>query len=124
MNNKEAIKILQDELKHTEFHLNDKNKADEFYEEMKLYCEAFRLAIKALEMIDNAPTVEALKDIAEVHCDITKEQLLNALRPKGEWKEHYENYICSECGQVVGKFKKNYCPTCGADMRGTNNDVR
>lgn len=49
MKNKEAIKILQDELKHTEFHLKDKNKADEFYEEMKSYCEACKLAIKALE---------------------------------------------------------------------------
>ena len=49
MTNKKAIKILQDELKHTEFHLKDKNKADEFYEELKLYCEALRLAIKVLE---------------------------------------------------------------------------
>lgn len=49
MTNKEAIRILQDELKHTEFHFKYKNKADEFYEELKLYCEALRLAIKALE---------------------------------------------------------------------------
>ena len=49
MTNEEAIRILDDELKHTEFHLNDKNKAEEFYTEMKLYCEAFKLAIKALK---------------------------------------------------------------------------
>ena len=49
MTNKEAIKLLQDELKHTEFHLQDMNKSDEFYKEMKLYCEAFKLAINALK---------------------------------------------------------------------------
>ena len=49
MKNEEAIKILEDELHHTEFHLNDKNKAAEYYEEMKAYCEAYRLAIKALK---------------------------------------------------------------------------
>lgn len=49
MTNKEAIEILQCELKHTEFHLNDKNKAPEFYEEMSNYCEAVRMAITALK---------------------------------------------------------------------------
>lgn len=41
--------------------------------------------IQVMKVIDNAPTVEALKDITEVHCDITKEQLLNSLRPQGEY---------------------------------------
>jgi hypothetical protein len=49
MTNKEAIRILQDELKHTEFHLKDKDKSDEFYEEMKSYCEVYKLAIRALK---------------------------------------------------------------------------
>ena len=37
-------------------------------------------------------------------------------RPQGEWKEHYGLYVCSECGQVIGKYKKNYCATCGVRM--------
>lgn len=41
-------------------------------------------------------------------------------RPQGEWKEHYGLYICSECGQIIGEHKKNYCATCGADMRGND----
>lgn len=48
MNIDEAIGILQEELHHTEFHLNDKNKAPEFYDEMSRYCEALKMAINAL----------------------------------------------------------------------------
>ena len=50
MTNKEAIEVLREELHHTEFHLKDKNKAPEFYEEMGKYCEAVRMAIKSLEV--------------------------------------------------------------------------
>ena len=47
-------------------------------------------------------------------------------RPKGEWISNYqivgESFInpgrrCSLCGKVV-EFSENYCPNCGADMRG------
>ena len=45
-------------------------------------------------------------------------------RPKGEWKEHHikgkdffgNGFIC-ECGRIV-RQKENFCPNCGADMRG------
>lgn len=59
MTDEEAIRILQDELKHTEFHLKDKNKSDEFYEEMKSYCEAYKLAIRALKR-EECKDVQAL----------------------------------------------------------------
>lgn len=36
----------------------------------------------------------------------------------GEWLE--EN-ICSVCGDY-NEFRTNYCPNCGADMRGTDNN--
>lgn len=45
------------------------------------------------------------------------QRVIDDLRPQGEWKEHYGSYICSECGQIIGEHKKNYCATCGADMR-------
>ena len=47
-------------------------------------------------------------------------------RPKGEWEYHnysdvnnkYQGYyICSVCGRYE-HAKHNYCPNCGADMRG------
>ena len=51
---------------------------------------------------------------------------------KGEWiiygfpsseqiKNCTEDYYCSECKFVVSRFESracNFCPTCGADMRG------
>ena len=81
-----------------------------------------------LDTIDNAPTVETLKDITEVHCDITEEQLLNALRPQGEWiflkanEEQTDGYECSVCKATfhtrVPYFSEfNFCPNCGADMQ-------
>ena len=30
------------------------------------------------------------------------------------------NYICSQCGKA--NYKTNFCPHCGADMRGEKND--
>ena len=53
-------------------------------------------------LIDNAPTVNI---------------------PKGEWIDHstYKNVIiCSNCNIGGNHFYKdfNFCPNCGADMRG------
>ena len=73
---------------------------------------AFLIEVKLI--IDNAPTVEE--------------------RQKGEWIEHQDcfddtYYTCSHCGEdwitIEGKPTDNlmnYCPMCGADMRGDNND--
>lgn len=49
MENKKAIAIIKDELKHCKIHLEDKNKAPEYYQEMNELCEAYEKAIKALE---------------------------------------------------------------------------
>ena len=49
MENKKAIAIIKDELKHCQIHLRDKNKAPEYYQEMNELCEAYEMAIKALE---------------------------------------------------------------------------
>lgn len=36
-------------------------------------------------------------------------------------KKLYGWHICSECGAWIGE-PTNYCPNCGADMRGEQND--
>ena len=38
------------------------------------------------------------------------------------WKRYGKNLgECSECGEIVS-VRSNYCPNCGADMRGINDE--
>lgn len=63
------------------------------------------------QIIDNAPTVEE--------------------RPQGKWGQinvvtmpylvAYSCPFCKEWGNIQ-TFKPNFCPNCGADMRGDNNE--
>lgn len=66
---------------------------------------------------------------------ISEEELIKTYRdkrPKGKWKVRrlkisekcfHEFYNCSICGEEAffdedGDYLTNYCPHCGADMRG------
>ena len=68
--------------------------------------------------IDNAPTIDP-----------------ESLRPKGEWitmsywkkrRGHHVQLVfkkCSLCNtRVKARWNNNFCPNCGADMRGSPND--
>lgn len=50
----------------------------------------------------------------------------NMTRPQGEWIPNYTSQFrnpgrhCSLCGKVV-EFSENFCPNCGAYMRGNDN---
>ena len=85
--------------------------------------------------IAEAPTVE-----------ITEEQAIDKLhetgwlprhdkemteRPTGHWVNGYKSFNCSVCGKIAyswnhfGEYiqvKSNFCPNCGADMRGKENE--
>ena len=38
------------------------------------------------------------------------------------WKRYGKNLgECSECGEIVS-VRSNYCPNCGANMRGSNDE--
>lgn len=36
---------------------------------------------------------------------------------------HYDRYKCSECGVWNGRHKQDFCPHCGADMRGDTDGI-
>lgn len=83
------------------------------------------IPIKHIKLIiDNVPTVEPdLKEIyQEGHYDGHREgyeKAINEDRPQGEWIEGTQGYYCSECEDIDSfYFEHNFCPNCGADMRG------
>ena len=91
-----------------------------------------------LTEIDNAPTVEIPVARWDCYCEGQKVGYEKALseRPQGEWEyNQYDgnpnigNWHCSECRHIVygGYSQKpyyNFCPNCGADMRGKKNENR
>ncbi len=45
-------------------------------------------------------------------------EAIEALKPKtGHWIDEETNYLCSECHRGCW-VNSDYCPWCGADMRG------
>lgn len=89
----------------------------------------------SIKIIDKVPTVNIIqhKDWYLVNMAGAKE-LLDRNRPHSEWIEKYCDYgvyyLCSnchkmpsnyECDYKEGAIKTNYCPNCGADMRGDSN---
>ena len=84
------------------------------------------LMLKVFKYIDNAPTIE-LRTGRMVNGVIVPIEKL-----QGEWiynqydgNANIGNWHCSECGRIVYLLTKtgkkpyyNFCPNCGADMRG------
>ena len=88
---------------------------------------------KLIEVIDNAPTVEIneiTQDLIDkVNVNVGLAQPIKDERPQGEWIDNKVAFyhVCSECGACVTEVlykiflcegELNYCPNCGADMRG------
>ena len=65
-----------------------------------------------------------LKGKYEAFMEYIKEQPAADVQPvkRGHWIEidYGMFYECSECGKVQ-EFERNFCPNCGADMRGDDN---
>lgn len=87
-------------------------------------------------LIDKAPTVldtlanelaEGMVSDLEHSFNCGYQEGLNN-RPKGKWESRYwvgdaYYHVCSECKMHIRENEfDNYCPNCGADMRGKKND--
>ena len=71
------------------------------------------------EMIENAPTIKVIP--TKIPIDIF-EQLVSQAPKMGHWIDtdnYYRRWKCSECGYHTRDEEPNYCPNCGAEMRGT-----
>ena len=102
----------------TEFEIKNKCMADE----------------NVLHLIHNAPTVkpqkivtippELIEKLASCVVDIVGnidwEKAIEAYkaRPQGEWLEDSGNIACSYCHTIWLYRRTDFCPHCGADMRG------
>ena len=51
----------------------------------------------------------------EVEWVVISKRGLNSKRNR---RINYETYTCAVCGRSNGKYKANYCPNCGAKMKG------
>lgn len=106
MTNKEAIWIINNRL-NTYYCTDDDLKA-------------LDKAIKALEQMDSCPVFsdnEVKQPCIESPCVIPK---------KGKWITRKINYFlfeeCDQCHCNVGTVGMNFCPNCGADMRGVKDE--
>ena len=84
------------------------------------------------DLISRQAAIDAIKkwnwqDVyLPIHYQRVLEEVPSADRPKGEWidvTKHGGDFVvkCSECG-CLQLETQNFCPNCGADMRGDNND--
>lgn len=71
---------------------------------------------------------EKLREIVKEAVERFKEEYEITDRPQGEWIEQEDDYHhyweCSECGMGVGLDDiRNYCPNCGAKMKGADDEI-
>ena len=81
------------------------------------------------DLIDRQTAIDEIKSVYEWHDTVTMERLIEHLNNlpsaerHGEWIQKSTGgesfYTCSRCGFIAWEHEDtNYCPNCGADMRG------
>ena len=85
------------------------------------------LMVVPLAEINNAPTVGYTFEEA-FQKTVCEQKLYCPNRPQGEWIKDGHHIRCNKCNEYIcdtdregNKIPDNFCPNCGADMRGDNN---
>lgn len=105
------------------------DKADRPFE----YFEGYEDGKASVEVSEDAISREVAMDIV---VSSTAEEMVEKMRnapsvipqqKEGEWyrqtTDHFDYWECSECGMGVGLDDiKNYCPNCGAKMKGADDE--
>lgn len=100
---------------------------DALKEEIKK-CVPYVEQERILDIIDNAPPLPQVTVFAEnaskEEIEDFKQELEKVLeRPQGKWISDYRKCKCSVCNFTTVIDTYNFCPICGADMRGDKNEV-
>lgn len=84
-----------------------------------------------MRLIDADPLIEEIASIygfsiSSVRCSLLGSVIANAptidIEPKrGEWIETKGGWKCAICDKWAG-WASDFCPNCGADMRGADDD--
>lgn len=86
-------------------------------------CISRQAAIEALDKRFDSIPIEQTTEILLLRKDLRDLPTAEPQRIKGKWAlqsdDYYEYYECDQCGIAVGIDDiRNFCPNCGADMRG------
>lgn len=79
--------------------------------ELLLVYSGEELANAILNAIDNAQTVKT-------YCYFCGQTEYGIERPQGKWIVSGLDYKCSNCGMIPCFKQYNFCPNCGAKMKG------
>ena len=67
-------------------------------------------------LCDDCLHADICENVTQGNCDWYMSE--KEIRPTGEWINNLNGtFECSRCG--IKHSKANYCPNCGADMRGS-----
>ena len=96
--------------------------ADALYKDI---CRAYDECGDILEIIDKQPTIEPR--MKGRWYEITESDCSGYYPVLAGYEDPVVGYVCSCCGygeekEVMGETLWNFCPNCGADMRGGQND--
>ena len=95
----------------------------------KVQCGDDCITARQIKDLPSADVAEQSEIDSIVQTVVALERMGNK-RKRGEWQKKekrgamttHTEYHCSECQTIMGAIW-NYCPNCGADMRGVENEI-